>query len=140
MQGDQDEKENLRERARAIPADPNLLERTAIARLYLEGKTDWELIGMTPVGGQYRAPMEMSRRLMDAIGLLRHDLSALKASSDKWARKLFWLTVALMVLTVCLVVLSCALLARSPAAAEHLFHDVRRDRADNTSSHRGRIP
>jgi hypothetical protein len=95
-----------------LPADQYLTEKTKIARQHLEAKSEWELIGMTPQGPEYRAPMEMARRLKESIDSLRGELTAFKGSSDNWAKRLFWLTWMLVALTIVIAVLSGVLLAQ----------------------------
>jgi hypothetical protein len=96
-----------------VPADANLREDTRIARAHLEGKREWELIGMTPKGAVYRAPMELGRRLMVLIKDLREELHGFKTPSEAWAKRLAWLTVILIVLSVALIIATCLLLANS---------------------------
>ncbi len=92
------------------PADENLRQKTETARYHLEGKTDHELIGMTPEGAQNRAPVEMNRRLKAAIEKLTTELVTFRVSSDNAARKLWWLTIVLICFTAALVALTVALL------------------------------
>jgi hypothetical protein len=109
-----DESDESGQQARAThPADEYLEQRTETARYHLEGLTDWQLIGLTQEGAQYRAPMEMARRLKDSINDLRGEMVDFKTSSNRWAKRLFCLTVVLIVATVALVFLTWRLWARS---------------------------
>jgi hypothetical protein len=56
--------------------------------------------------------MELNRRLKAAITGLTAEAIAARESSEKTARRLVWLTVALVVLTVALVILTVVLAVR----------------------------
>jgi hypothetical protein len=107
-----DDPDATEQQTQAAPADEYLLQQTETARYHLEGKTDQQLIGMTPEGPQYRAPMEMNRRLKAATEKLTTEIVTFRESSDAAARKLSLLTNVLIVFTAALVVLTIILAAK----------------------------
>jgi hypothetical protein len=72
------------------------------AREQLEHQRDWDLIAPLVLSMQYANPMEMNRRLRDAITELTGKLDDFKASSDALAGKVVALNRWLVVMTVLL--------------------------------------
>ncbi|MDQ2816187.1 MAG: hypothetical protein M3Z75_31175 [Actinomycetota bacterium] len=67
--------------------------------LALQKVPDHELIATAPGPKDDRYPMEMTRRLKDAIGELTAELKAFRTSSDRLARLVVYLTTALVIFT-----------------------------------------
>jgi hypothetical protein len=81
--------------------------------LALQKLTDHELIATAPGPKDDRYPMEMTRRLKDAIGELTTELKAFRSSSDKLARRVVYLTAVLVIFTAAIVWLTALLVGKS---------------------------